>query len=88
MPDRFGVLPGELKLAGSVFDQEARHTEVHAAEYLVVAPLPDSAFGNLPESYKLANQYQSFFGHVQEDLKALQDSLSDCAKRLDLTAEI
>lgn len=84
----YDVVPGELKRAAAAFDQASRQTEVHAAEFLVVAAMPDSAFGNLSESYKMVNEYHDFFGQVQKDLKALQDGLASGAARLSEGAAI
>lgn len=86
MSDGYEVHPDALDKAGKAFEEASQQTGVHAGEFLVVAKLPDSAFGNLPTSYKLANQYQAFFGQVQTDLAALQKSLADGAGRLHLSA--
>jgi hypothetical protein len=86
MADGYKVEPGALDLAGSVFHAEGTETETHASEWVCQARLPDSAFGNLPVSYKLANQYQDFFTQVQDHLKTLHDSMHSCADRLTTTA--
>ncbi|PZS34399.1 MAG: hypothetical protein DLM59_04760 [Pseudonocardiales bacterium] len=82
----FVVEPGALDLTAEVFQGEAGDTGTHAAEFAASARLPDSAFGNLPISYKLANQYQDFFQQVQNDLTTLQGSLVSVADRLAATA--
>ncbi len=87
MAQGYEVEPAALELASQVFDVQGKQAEIHAGVFLGLAALPDSAFGNLPESYKLANQFQAFFQQVQTDLKALQDSLNGCSKRLTQTAK-
>jgi hypothetical protein len=87
MTDGYKVEPGTLDVAGAAFRTEGRETETHASEWVGQAHLPDSAFGNLPVSYKLANQYQDFYAQVQDHLKTLHASMHSCAHRLTVTAE-
>lgn len=87
MSNGFKVEPGAVDLVAHVFREEAENTAVHSAEFVSAARLPDSAFGNLPISYKLANQYQEFFDQVQKDLTTLHASMDSCADRLAATAK-
>jgi len=85
MSSGYKVEPGAVRLTAEVFHAEAEITATLAAEFLAATRLPDSAFGNLPISYKLANQYQDFHGQVEKDLTTLHASMDSCAVRLATT---
>lgn len=79
MSNGYKVDPGALRLAGYVFEQQSQQVGAYSAKFVAAAALPDSAFGNLAESYKIANQFQDFFHHTVEDLKALKLSMANPA---------
>ncbi len=89
--DGYQVLPTDLTDAASVFELQSEQVQMHAAEFLAVAAVPDSAFGSMSRSYKIANAYDSLLQRVQSDLKDLQLSLSGtpgAAEVLKATAQV
>jgi uncharacterized protein YukE len=56
------------------------------ARFRAGASLPDSAFGNLPESRHLALQYQDFCSRVTQDATKVSDGLVAGAVKLAQTA--
>lgn len=56
------------------------------ARFRAAASLPDSAFGNLPESKSLASQYQEFCSRVTQDTAKVSDGLLSGVLKLALNA--
>lgn len=57
-----------------------------AAKFKAAANLPASAFGNLPQSGKLASEYQKFFSQVNGDMTKLWESIMSGALTLAVNA--
>jgi hypothetical protein len=76
-----------LHQARTVFHEEAGRVLTHLKEFTSQANLKDSDFGNLPESYKMANAFHEIFGKVQSDLNDLHDALNGAGERLGTCAD-
>lgn len=59
----------------------------HRGQFESAANLPASAFGMLPQSASLAEQYSAFFEQVVHDMASLSQALTHGAKRLGVTAK-
>ncbi len=59
----------------------------HSLErFRAAAGVPDSAFGNLPDSKNLASQYQEFYSRVMQDTTKVSEALLTGAVKLAQTA--
>ncbi|MDQ6875034.1 MAG: hypothetical protein M3042_08255 [Actinomycetota bacterium] len=83
----YQITASALDRARQVFDAQGQEVTAQHAQFRGEAALPDSAFGNLPQSYDYANKYQAFYKQIQDDLQRLQESLTGCGDRLGACAE-
>jgi hypothetical protein len=82
----YAVVLQHLVEAAEAFRKAALTTSGVHREFTGAAAITDSAFGNLADSWKLANQVQAFLHQVDADMKTLLDSLDGASARLDQTA--
>lgn len=83
----YNVVPDSLQHAGDAFAAQGTQVTKALDDFVAAAQLPDSAFGSLPNSWELANQYHDFFAQVASDLAALRTSFVESGGRLHTTAE-
>lgn len=75
-----------LEEAARGYEAQMEAIKQAQARFRAAADLHASAFGNLPQSAKLASQYQAFFSQVSGDMTKLWESLMSGALTLALTA--
>lgn len=71
----FKVTPGELDKAADAYKAQADDLWQALGRFERATDLPDSAFGNLPQSKQLAAQYQEVTGQVKKDMTKLFKAL-------------
>lgn len=71
----YEVTVGELAEASGTYHAEGDDVRQALARFRAAAALPDSAFGNLPQSASMASQYQEFLEHVTQDLTRMSEAL-------------
>jgi hypothetical protein len=76
-----------LDRASAAYHSQASVVNGYREGYLSKATLDDKAFGNLPQSAQLAEQYKRFFDRVQTDVKTLSASLADGGSKLSTSAD-
>jgi uncharacterized protein YukE len=78
----FTVIPSELIKTAARYQTEGDDVGQAQVRFRAAASLPDSAFGNLPQSKALASQYQQFFDQVTRDVTKLRQALHNGAVNL------
>lgn len=72
----------DLQKAGAAYQKEGESIGLDASEFGCGARLSPDAWGNLPESWKMANSYEEFFNQVLDDMKTCTDTLVNLGKAL------
>lgn len=85
MGQALDVKPGDLKRAAKKYESEAETTRNN--NFSCTARLDPDVWGNLPESYKMANDYDTFYNGLVEDLQKMAEYLTRFADKLTKTAE-
>lgn len=71
----FEVTPSELDSAADEYKRQVDTVRQALARFQNATDLPDSAFGNLPQSKQLAAQYHEVTGQVTSDITKLWKAL-------------
>lgn len=83
----FTVTPSQLYRASGDF-KDGGEAILAARKLFAAAALPESAFGNLPQSKQIASQYERFVRQVGDDLAKLAEALLDGTAKLALSATL
>jgi hypothetical protein len=75
-----------LEKAAAAYKAQGSAVGRYLEQFTARATLPAKAFGNLPQSAQLAEQYARFFGQVVSDMGTLRESLSGGGGRLGAAA--
>jgi hypothetical protein len=75
-----------LDKAAAAYKAQGAAVERYLEEFLSKASIPDSAFGNLPQSAQLASQYRAFLDQVRSDITKLSQSLNGGGERMSASA--
>jgi uncharacterized protein YukE len=84
----FEVTTSDLDQAAGEFKDQGTAILQAAQQFHSAAALPDSAFGNLPQSKTMASQYQQFFNQVCNDMIKLAEALETGTAKLALNAAL
>jgi uncharacterized protein YukE len=71
----FEVTPTELDNVADEYKKQVDAVRQALARFQQATDLPDSAFGNLPQSAQLAKQYHQVTGQVTNDMTKLWKAL-------------
>lgn len=82
----YEVVIQHLEDAAKGYQAQMDNLQQAAAKFTSAANLPASAFGNLPQSGKLASEYQKFYDQVNSDVTKLWESVLSGALTLALNA--
>jgi uncharacterized protein YukE len=85
--DGFEVTPQELHNTAAVYGTQSGAVTKALAAFEAATNLPDSAFGNLPNSAQFATQFKNFEKQVKADMQALINSLAAGDKKLTTNAQ-
>lgn len=84
--DGFEVTPQDLHTTAAAYGSQSDVVTQALAKFEAVTNLPDSAFGNLPNSAQFASQFKTFGKQVKADMEALIKSLAAGDKKLTTNA--
>lgn len=84
--DGFEVTPPELHNTAAVYGTQSEAVKQALATFEAGTNLPESAFGNLPNSSQFATQFANFGKQVKADMQALVNSLAAGDKKLTANA--
>lgn len=82
----YEVTFSELNNAAAEYKAQGDAVRESLDRFRSAADLPDSAFGNLPQSKNLALQYQQFLSQVTADMTKLYETLLTGAVKLAASA--
>lgn len=78
----FEVTPQELHNTAAAYGTQSDVVQQALAKFEAETNLPDSAFGNLPNSAQFASQFNTFGKQVKADMETLVKSLAAGDKKL------
>jgi hypothetical protein len=76
-----------LDRASTAYHGQGDVVQAHLEEFRSKATLDTKAFGNLPQSAQLAEQYHTFFGQIMGDVTKLSASLHEGGTRMSTSAD-
>ncbi len=87
MAEGLEVEPDDLKRAAKDYEEQSGETTTFSSRFEARARLDPDAFANTASSWKLANNYETYYNKVLEDLKVLAKDLDGFGEALTVAAE-
>jgi hypothetical protein len=85
--DGYQVMLGELRDAAAAYKAQGEAVRQALARFEPAFRLPDTVFGNVPNSRTLASQCQEALERIRSDLTRMQEGLATGAVKLAASAE-
>jgi hypothetical protein len=84
----FVVRTSDVDSGAEQFKAQGEVALAAGKKFAMAAALPDSAFGNLPESAMIAKKYQELHTNITSDMAKLSTALLDGTAKLAATAAL